>query len=64
MLLYLSQLKFWLMDGPFKIVPNKIQQINTIHGSICQRESKTFPMVFAHCTNKNKCSFVCYLNYY
>lgn len=56
LMIYLSQADYWLMDGTFQIVPTVFQQLYTIHGAL-RNTDKTFPLLFALCTNKDKVSY-------
>lgn len=53
----LSESSYWILDGTFKIVPTLFLQLYTIYGNIPIHKHKTFPMVFALCTHKDKKSY-------
>lgn len=52
---YLSQAKFWIMDGTFKTVPTVFYQLYTIHAPIgTEDNSRILPLVYALMTNKSE----------
>lgn len=53
---FLCQAIYLVMDGTFKIVPTIYQQLYTIHGPV-NDSVKTFPLLFALCTHKDKASY-------